>query len=550
MNFKMKFHIPALAAALFCCLACVETNSMLGGSFVPATETYSFYTAEFPLDSIYVKMADQLSGYSDSRITFGAIREDEFGLTTRASAVTLIPLFDKTKTFSIGNNPKFLSFHFAAALDTLSVLDASQENILQNVRVYELTEALDPAEDGDCNSTVEHGDKLITKGLPVYNGSDSLSFDFSEEFGKKFLTLTSDDLSSMKKYLAKFPGIYLETDIPDGNSGRINMMDVQLTYDPDYTAILGNYATLYYSAEFGGVRKDTSLTFYYGATDLYDLDSLFKSYNGTFPQYALNLTGQQTRGRTGAAEDEIWIEGGGGLKPVISARRLKKQVEEAISKVGNPKDAVINKATLVFPFDFPDDFEEMDYWPYRLSPTCRIETDDYTTYMGLTDASSADEDQGDVDRSLLCYSPDITYHMQEILKIDESKTDNTRTKYLLSGNYDIWLLVMAREEKITVNTASQETKDMLNYMMYSSYYNSMYGGYGGYGGYGYGGYGNSYNNYLNYAMMAQMYSQSTTSVSYEVKLDIDRFYRATLHGPKSAGSVPMVKLTFALPDEL
>lgn len=550
MNFKMKFHIPALAAALFCCLACVETNSMLGGSFVPATETYSFYTAEFPLDSIYVKMADQLSGYSDSRITFGAIREDEFGLTTRASAVTLIPLFDKTKTFSIGNNPKFLSFHFAAALDTLSVLDASQENILQNVRVYELTEALDPAEDGDCNSTVEHGDKLITKGLPVYNGSDSLSFDFSEEFGKKFLTLTSDDLSSMKKYLAKFPGIYLETDIPDGNSGRINMMDVQLTYDPDYTAILGNYATLYYSAEFGGVRKDTSLTFYYGAADLYDLDSLFKSYNGTFPQYALNLTGQQTRGRTGAAEDEIWIEGGGGLKPVISARRLKKQVEEAISKVGNPKDAVINKATLVFPFDFPDDFEEMDYWPYRLSPTCRIETDDYTTYMGLTDASSADEDQGDVDRSLLCYSPDITYHMQEILKIDESKTDNTRTKYLLSGNYDIWLLVMAREEKITVNTASQETKDMLNYMMYSSYYNSMYGGYGGYGGYGYGGYGNSYNNYLNYAMMAQMYSQSTTSVSYEVKLDIDRFYRATLHGPKSAGSVPMVKLTFALPDEL
>ena len=372
MNFKMKFHIPALAAALFCCLACVETNSMLGGSFVPATETYSFYTAEFPLDSIYVKMADQLSGYSDSRITFGAIREDEFGLTTRASAVTLIPLFDKTKTFSIGNNPKFLSFHFAAALDTLSVLDASQENILQNVRVYELTEALDPAEDGDCNSTVEHGDKLITKGLPVYNGSDSLSFDFSEEFGKKFLTLTSDDLSSMKKYLAKFPGIYLETDIPDGNSGRINMMDVQLTYDPDYTAILGNYATLYYSAEFGGVRKDTSLTFYYGATDLYDLDSLFKSYNGTFPQYALNLTGQQTRGRTGAAEDEIWIEGGGGLKPVISARRLKKQVEEAISKVGNPKDAVINKATLVFPFEFPDDFEEFDYWPYRLSPTCRI----------------------------------------------------------------------------------------------------------------------------------------------------------------------------------
>ena len=550
MNFKMKFHIPALAAALFCCLACVETNSMLGGSFVPATETYSFYTAEFPLDSIYVKMADQLSGYSDSRITFGAIREDEFGLTTRASAVTLIPLFDKTKTFSIGNNPKFLSFHFAAALDTLSVLDASQENILQNVRVYELTEALDPAEDGDCNSTVEHGDKLITKGLPVYNGSDSLSFDFSEEFGKKFLTLTSDDLSSMKKYLAKFPGIYLETDIPDGNSGRINMMDVQLTYDPDYTAILGNYATLYYSAEFGGVRKDTSLTFYYGATDLYDLDSLFKSYNGTFPQYALNLTGQQTRGRTGAAEDEIWIEGGGGLKPVISARRLKKQVEEAISKVGNPKDAVINKATLVFPFDFPEDYEQMEFWPYRLSPTCRITRDDYTSFMGLTDASSSDENQGDVDRSLLQYAPDITYHMQEVLEIDETQTGKASTKDLIAGNYDIWLLPMAREEQTTVTVADKDTQEMLNYLAYSSYYNSMYGGYGGYGGYGYGsGYGSYYSNYLNYAMMAQMYGQAQTSTSYVVKLDIDRFYQVHMPGPESSGKVPVVRLTFALPDE-
>ena len=547
----MKTIFPALAAAVFCCLSCVETNSTLGGAFVPTTETYHFHTTEIPLDGISLKMADKLSGYSDSRITIGALRDDEYGLTTRSSAVTLIPLIDRNDPFDMGANPKFIRFHFATSRDTLSFYDKTQENILQNVRVYELTKALDPEDDPDCNTPVEHGTVQITKGTPVYAGLDSLAFDFSEEFGKKYLQITADDVSSMKKYLAKFPGIYLETDKPDGEGGRINMMDVQLSFDANYTMIMGNYATLYYSAEFDGARKDTSLTFFYGATGFFDLDSLFNNYTGTFPQYALNLTGHETRGREGPVSDVIWVEGGGGLKPVISALNLKHKVEDAISAIGgNPRDAVINKATLVFPFDFPEDFERMVFWPYRLSPTCRITRDDYTTFMGLTDATSSDENQGDVDRSLLTYSPDITYHMQEVVKIDETQTSKQSTKDLLAGNYDIWLLPMAQEIQTSVTTPDKDTQEMLNYLAYSSYYNSMYGGYGGYGGYGYGsGYGSYYSNYLNYAMMAQMYGQATTSTSYVVKLDIDRFYQARLAGPKSTGKVPTLKLTFALPDE-
>jgi len=546
MNFKMKTIFPALAAATLCCLSCVETNSTLGGSFVPTTETYHFHTVEIPLEGISMKMADKLSGFSDSRITIGAIREDEYGLTTRSSAFALVPLIEDRENFDIGTDPRFIRFHFAAARDTLSCYDESQESILQNIHVYELTQALDPQDDADCNTTVKHGTLPVSKGTPVYKGTDSLSFDFSEEFGKKYLQITAEDVSSMKNYLAKFPGIFIDTDSPEQEGGRINMLDVQLDYDANYSVIMGNYATLYYSAEFDGARKDTSLTFYYGATGFYDLDSLFTNYTGTFPQYALNQTGQETRGRAGDAEEAIWVEGGGGLKPVISALSLKRQVEEAVSAVGgNPRDAVINKATLVFPFEFPDDYKEMEFWPYRLSPTCRITRDDITSFMGLTDASSADEDQGDVDRSALCYSPDITYHMQEVLKIDETQTSKTSTQDLLKGNYDIWLLIMAQEVQTTVSTTSQETQEMLNYMAYSSYYNSMYGGYGGYGS----GYGSYYNNYLNYAMMAQMASQAQTSTTYVIELDIDRFYRACLNGPMSNGAVPTLQLTFALPDE-
>ena len=484
MNFKMKTRLLVLAAAALCCLpSCIETNSTLGGNFVPVVETYTFHTAEIPIEDITMQMADNLSGYSNARVTVGAIREPEYGLTTRASAITLIPLF--MDDLEIGENPVFKRFHFAIASDTTSVVSDTQQNILQNVHVYELSAPIDPSEDYDCNKPIAHGTTSISRGSPVYNGSDSLSFDFSEEFGKRFLSITSEDLEDIETYLKKFPGIYLETDEPDEEGGRINMFDVQLNYDKNYEVILGNFASLYYSAEFDGVRKDTTLNFWYGATDFFDLDSLFDAYTGTFPQYALNFTGQQTRERAGDAKDKIMIEGGGGLKPVISATSLKRQVEEAVIRAGgNPKDAVINKASLVFPFEFPQDYTEMDRWPYRLSPTCRFIGTSSTTFMGLTDSSSSDENQGDVNRSLGVYAPDITYHMQEILKIDETDTEKSTTQNLLKGNYDIWLLVMAQELLTTVNTTSQEQQEMLNYMAYSSYYNSMYGGYGYGSGYG------------------------------------------------------------------
>lgn len=556
MNFKMKTRFLVLAAASLCCLSCVETNSQLGGGLVPVTETYTFHTVEVPLEGISMQMADNLSGYSNTRLTIGSIREPEYGLTTRSSAVTLVPLF--TGDFDLGANPVFKRFHFAMSRDTTFAIDPSQENVLRRVRVYEVSEPLDPSVDYDTNRPIAHGTESLVKGTPIVNGTDSLSFDFTPEFGSRFLRLTAEDVKDMKAYLKKFPGIYVETEEPDGEGGRIDMFDVQMAFNKNTYAI-GNCAVLDYSAEFKGVRRDTSLLFYYGATDFFDLDSLFENYSGYFPQYALNYTGQQTRDRAGDAGDRIWVEGGGGLKPVISARSLRNQVEQAISQVGgDPREAIINKASLIFPFDLPENVEELDRWPFRLSPTCRFvstEDNETITYMGLTDATSSSENQGDVDRSLLRYAPDITYHMQEILKIDESATDKQQTKNFLAGNYDIWLLVNAQEVKTTVQSASREQQEMMSYLAYSSYYNSMYGGYGGYGGYGYGGYGgygsygSYYNNYLTMSAMLQQMSQAQTSTSTVIKLDVDRFYCSALRGPQAGSKVPTLRVTFALPNK-
>lgn len=551
-EFRMKSRILTIAAAFLCCISCIESNTKLGGTLIPIEQTYKVFTTDIPLEDINVAMADSLSGYSQTRISVGAIRDEDYGLTTRATALTLIPMF--VDNLDLGTDRVFKRFHISLAKDTTNYCSESQKSILQKLNVFELDRALDPTEDYDCNGSISHGDRRISSGIPVFAGGDSLSFNFSREFGEKYLSMTSEDVSDMDKYLERFPGIYIESDKPSGNGGRINMFDIQLSYDPSYYYITGNYATLNFEANFNGERKDTAMYFYIGALDFYDLDSLLtKNSGGDFPQYALTVTGHETRDKAGKAGSVIPIEGGGGLKPRISATYLKHLAEEAIAKEGGiPSEAVINKASLVFPFEFPEDYKDMDRWPDYLSPSCRIRYEESVSFMGLTDASSSTENQGDINRSTLRYAPDITYHMQEILRIDEKDTQDLRTQRLLNGSFDIWLLIMANEIVVTENQANSEMSDYYNYLAYSSYYNNMYGGYGGYGygGYGYGGYGNSYSNYYTYAMLAAMASSTSSTTETKVQMDKDRFYKASLNGPAcTTGEAPRLELTFSIPNK-
>ncbi len=539
----MKLRIAAVLLTAAIAAACVETNNELGRNLVVRSDIYDIFSESAPITDIDLVMADSLSGYSSTRITIGAIRESEFGLTTRASVITLIPLDTK---MNFGTNPKFKRLHVSAAFDTVSVASDSQRRILQNLRVYEPDAPLNSSENFDSNADIPHGTTMIAAGAPIMNGQDSLSFDLSADYGKRFFNLTEADLADYDTYLKKFPGLYLCTDSPISDGGRINMFDLQLHYDSDYGYIKGNFAKISFEAEYDGVKKDSTFYFYLSATGFYDVDSLLtKSGYGSFPQYCLNLTGHETKAKEGKATASIDVEGGGGLKPRISAATLKQMASTMIaSKGGDPSKAIINKASLVMPFDY---FEGIDYekYPAMLSPTCRIRTSTSTAYMGLTDASSENENQGDINYSLSQYAPDITYHMQEILKMDDAKVN--------SGNYDIWLLVMAYETVTKTTAGNSEMSDYYKAIAYSQYYNNMYSGYGGYGygygGYGYGSYyGDPYSNYTSYMLAAEYAGMSSTSSTTEIKLDKDRFYDAVLCGPTApSGRVPRLELTFSLP---
>ena len=170
---KISARILGLAAVILGCLSCVENDTSLGSDLVPLGQKYKFYTASLPIDNVEIAMADSLTGFSSTRITTGAVLDDEYGLTTRTSAVTIIPMF--VDSLNIGDNPIFNRFRMSICKDTVSTNIPSQKNILQTINIYELNAPIDKEKDFDCNKPLSHASKRITKGCPVYDGGDSLS---------------------------------------------------------------------------------------------------------------------------------------------------------------------------------------------------------------------------------------------------------------------------------------------------------------------------------------------------------------------------------------
>lgn len=564
----MKVRILSAVSLLACVISCVETNYKLGSNLVPDSQKYLIVPEnEFPVN-LKSACPDSLSGYSSTRFVVGSVNDGDFGICERSSAITLVPMYD---TLDFGTDPKVNRFHFNATVDTVSAPDETSLHMLQTLGVYELASRIDadytyssdaevvfvdddPTPEQIATGKVFVRNGLVSNTLPVVNGKDSLSFDFTRAFAEKFLSITQDDLSDIKKYTRKFPGIYFNTKRQATKGGRINLFDLQLGFNKDSWLLTGSFAELSITSTYSGQKKDTTFYFYFSPTGFYDVDSLLtNSATGSFPQYCLNIGKQDKQREKELSEDtrKVYAEGGGsGLKPYVSALELRDRVRSVIASNGhNPDRAIITKASLVMPFVSGEpDFGDLDHFPVVLSPTVRIHakyrnadtTFTRIEYAGIADASSSVENQGDINRSLMCYQPDVTYHVQSIVSMD---TTSTSYKGLKKGEYDIWFLTMAYETIVTVTAADKELSDYYSMLAYQSYYGSMYGGGGGYGDY--------YSNYYSYMMAAMYAGNSSSSTSTTLQLDRDRYYRAVLSGPAAddAGIRPKFVFSYAVPKD-
>ena len=540
-----------LALPLAALTACVKNSPEIGKDLIDKTLLFDTYTVEFPIEDIRMRRANDLSGFSDTRLAIGAIRDETFGLTTRSTAFGLVPALD---TLDLGTDPKFVKFSVRFAADTISTATPGQERIFQNFYVYSLLDTLSSKESG-TNQDIPHGTEIVSRGVPVYDGKDDLTFELNAAFGQRYINalkkygpilVNRDEDSKVNKYsdfMKEVPGIYIESDIPEGIGGRINLFDLSiLSVSQNYYYKNSNYATLTVNASYDGVRKDTSFIFIPGEPAFYD-EKAYLDNNQKFYQYAFNRTTHEASEMD--ATDRIYIEGGGGLKPVIPAAQLRERVVAAISeRGGNPDKTVINKASIILPYEMPEDQDLMDFFPSVISPTIRNTAKDGTvSYGGLADASASSENQGDLDRANLVYAPDITYHMQQIL---------SRTDLDTKDDADIWFLTVHSETVANAN-GNAEQEEYYQQMLMAMYYNNLYGG-----GYGYGGYSNYYNMMM---MSSLLNSMNQTTYSTTQELDKDRYYRAILNGPtvtttNPASSlillpgtrrVPTFRVTFSVP---
>ena len=591
MKFRLFGFAVAVGAMLFGSASCIKVDENLGGNFIPTDQTWNVFPCDpAVLEGITMERSDKLSGYSTSRFTFGAIKGEDF-TSENSTSFTLVPLAD---SLDFGENPEILQFHFTALRDTVSTLYSYQQRIIQNVYVHSLTKALDSTvlysgefSNPETLNKYVNLDKIITDGIPVYNGGDSLAFDFSKEYAKSVMDgitewqkRPSEERDSLKFYLEHVPGIYMKTSAPTEKGGRINMFQLPLLTSDGY--LDANYAELKIRSKYDGRQTDTLFIFYFGPSELLADDAT--SYPS---QYAFNATDNIAKEGffqewSAGPKDKLYAEGGSGYKPVVKAAEIKSIVNDLIAKEVaergvdvDENSIVINKATIYLPYDPNTSYEDVDKFPSMFSPTVRLVSDDeqYYTYAGLTDSSIESENQGEINRSLFTYCPDVSHHVQEIVKlkrgvgedIDPNETEEEFNKRL--SKYDIWFLIM-HEEVVKESSSSSSYNDYYNNLLYNSYYNNMmydpygygygYGGYGGYGygGYGYGGYGGyGYDNYYNYYMMAAYASSSTSgsSESSSIELDKDRFYNTILNGPGAGGNdvtqKPRLKITFSAPKE-
>ena len=585
---KLKFTgiAAAIGAILFGAASCIKIDPTLGSDFIPTDHIWEVYTCdEVALKEITMQRSDSLAGYSTSRFTFGSAKEGDF-ISNHSTTFTLVPFMD---TLDFGDDTEVLQFHFTALRDTVSTIYSHQQRMLQNFYVHPLKKAIDSTilYTGTFNNEqildeFVNTDRIITEGLPVYDGGDSLSFDFSKEYAMEVIAgiqrwqkLDEAKRDSLNYYLNEVPGIYIRTAEQTEDGGRINMFGLSTATSNGF--IDANYAELKIRAKYDGRQVDTLFTFLFGPATLVDLEST------SLPtQYALNASVNKAadgffESWEAGSKDKIYVEGGSGYKPVVKAAEIKRIFEEQVAAKATENidltNIVVNKATIILPYNVGTDYETLDRYPDFLSPTVRLKSDNgkYVTYAGLTDSSIESENQGNINRSLSIYSPDVSHHVQEIVKlkkgvgedIDPNETDAEFAKRL--AKYDIWFLIL-HEEIVTESSSSSAYDDYYNNLMYNSYYNNMmydpygygyggygYGGYGyGYGGYGYDSYGYGYNNYYNYYMMAAYASASSTpSTSSSTELDKDRFYNAMLCGPGAGEDdikqKPRIKITFSAP---
>ena len=432
---KVRTIVLSSFISIISLTSCITTDNTLGSVYIPSDQDITIKTVDFNLP-VTLKMADSLQSSISSSIMVGAISTQKFGTTLIGTAVSFTPATD---SIVWGTDPVFKEMYMEVAVSSKTTLSTDQENIPQNIYAYQLNFELDSTY--VYNNSITSSDYYptpISIGNTTYLGGDSLKMYFTKEFTEKFFSATREELDSAALFMKRFYGLYLTTDPPiEGTTGgRINNLDLETAY-----TVLS-----YTSTNDLGVRRDTSVSFMLG--DYY--------ITNTFKNSSQNLINDNP-------QDILYVEGLSGIKPHISAKALKKLINDwATQNSIDISKILIARASLEFPYDYPSNYTELNTYPSMLFPCQRLTGDIYTMYSPIAEIYDSNFNNGSINRSLSYYKPDVSLFLQDLLKKDDSK---------ITEKDDLWMMAT-----LTVTNSSSGTT--YYYADYSTYFTATLNGLG------------------------------------------------------------------------
>jgi len=404
----VSFGLAALLA-MSCLVSCITKDYTLGSALVPSNQDISIHTATIALP-VGLKMADSLQTSVSQKATVGTIRTNDYGLYRSDAAMAVTAAYD---SIVWGKNPVATSVRLSLTLDSAMVVNPTQRSIPQNLYVHRLKVVLDSTKIyNNCLTDDDYETEVLSRGGLVYTGNDIYTVELDTKLGEELFKIPMATLDSAELFMKAFKGLYLRCDEPmEGmEGGRLNTFDLS-------TSTL----TLYYDYDDDeGNRRSKTESFMLGE------------------YYSVNICSSGAREKEQSlATDALYMEGTCGIKPFISARELRGVLENyfALESQSEPdlSRVLIAKAILVFPFEYTGDYKQFDYYASILFPCKKMKATAKSRmhYKPLSEIEDEDLESGDIDRSNLCYTANISIYLQSLLRRSASQ---------LTSEDDLWIM--------------------------------------------------------------------------------------------------------------
>ena len=418
---QFKHTIVLAITALFMAVSCITVDKTTGEGLIPSDQKFPVHFAELDIP-VELKTAQPMQQISATECVFGSIRTPEFGLVEFSTAGDVCP---NTTGWNFGKDPVVKEIYFLTAVTSKVVMEDEQEFIPQIISIHRTNRNIDSTTVFNNGfSQADYNPQPLNVSEYTYFGGDSIKIHLDKSFAEEILKSTQEERDSLELFAQRYKGLLIKSNTPEGNTygGRENV----LTFGAGTVFIRLDYQPTW---EEGLSRRDTIFTLSYGM------------------DFCLNISSYESDAMQTSEPLEILpVEGVAGVKPFISKDALKDAIDAwRISNGYENKHVVIAKASLIFPFEIPQD-NDMTKYPQSLYP-CYKDTDtsfNAKCFFTASDIGVTGYSTGAINRSLCEYKSDIPSLIQDFVSKSKSELDET---------YDLWMMPVYSETDETYGTS-------------------------------------------------------------------------------------------------